>query len=150
MLSPAPDVWSIRGALGAELPADYVELARRYGPGCFGEFLWLLVPGAGNRNLEMLTQTGHQRGALLYLRNEGEEPPYEPADLIPWAITDNGDVAYFLTSGDPWTVVINESRGPDWYAFDGGVTEFLVAWLSGRERVSVFPDDSPLGPTFRR
>ena len=143
-------MWSIRGALGKDLPPDYVELARRYGPGCFGEFLWLLVPGAENRNLEMLTQTGHQRGALLYLREQGEELPYEPADLLPWAITDNGDVAYLLMTNDPWTVVINEGRGPDWHAFDGGVTAFLAAWMSGRERVGVFPDDVPAAGAFRR
>ncbi len=103
---------------------------------------------AENRNLEMLTQTGHQRGALPYLREQGEELPYEPADLLPWAITDNGDVAYLLMTGG--TVVINEGRGPDRHAFDGGVTAFLAAWMSGRERVSVFPDDVPAPGAFRR
>jgi hypothetical protein len=125
---------------GHPLPADYEQLAREYGPGSFAGFLWLLAPGAANQYLDLDRQAEVRLDAL---RTLGEELPYEP--LLPFAFTDNGDVVYWHATGDPddWTVVVNESRGPEWHAFDGNATEFLVATLSGRERVPMFPEDFP-------
>jgi hypothetical protein len=147
---PPPDL----AAAPLELPSDYAELARDYGPGGFGSFLWLLVPGAANENFDLVVQTRRQLQALREVRDDGEPVPYEPepipGGLIPWAITDNGDVGYWAI-GDPddpggWTVVFNEGRGPDWHAYDGGAVAFLVDWLKGRERPTVFPDDVPYEP----
>ena len=133
------------------LPADYAALARAYGPGGFGGFLWLLLPGAENPNLELGRQTELRRQDLREVRDDGEALPYEPDDLVPWAITDNGDTLYWRTGAadpDAWTVTINEGRGPDWHDFDGSATAFLAAWLAGREHPSVFPDDVPDGSGF--
>jgi hypothetical protein len=54
-------------------------------------------------------------------------------------------VAYWRVDGEPgeWSVVVNEGRGPEWHEFPGGAAEFLLAWLTGHERVAVFPDDVP-------
>ncbi len=152
--SPRPDLQAARDALGVDLPADYAALAETYGSGSFGGFLWLLVPGAGNPNLELVRQAELRLADLRAVQADGEELPYEPrvaaGGLLPWAITDNGDTAYWRiddpAAPDGWTVVVNEGRGPDWHAFDGGAPAFLAAWLSGRERVSVFPDDVPEDP----
>lgn len=128
---------------GRPLPADYERLAREYGPGCFDEFIWLLAPGAANENLDLDHQAQIRIKALRTL----DEPlPYEP--LLPFAFTDNGDVVYWHTAHDDpdrWTVVANESRGPEWFAFDGTATAFLATVLSGDTRVPFFPDDFP-GP----
>ena len=145
LVPPPPDPQPPDDA-GRPLPADYVELARTYGPGSFDDFLWLLVPGAGNPNLDLDRQAHVRLDALHAL---GEDLPYEP--LIPFAFTDNGDVVYWHATGEPdeWRVVVNESRGPEWHAFDGNATEFLAATLSGRHRVPMFPPDFPSGePEF--
>lgn len=149
-LAPPPaDPLPRAGSGDIALPADYAELARAYGLGSFGGFLWLLIPGAENPNLELGRQAELRRQDLREVRDDGETLPYEPEELLPWAITDNGDTAYWRTgvSDDPdaWTVTVNEGRGPDWHDFDGTATAFLAAWLAGRERPSVFPDDVP-GP----
>jgi hypothetical protein len=124
------------------LPDDYARLVREYGPGSFGGFLWLLVPGAANQYLDLTRQVEIRLDALRVL---GEDLPYEP--LLPFAFTDNGDVVYWHVRDperpDAWTVVVNESRGPEWHAFDGNATEFLAKTLSGEHRVPMFPEDFP-------
>lgn len=144
-------------ALGTQVPRDYVDLASTYGLGSFDNFLWIFHPVAEPPPLSIVGQAEAQLDALRVLEAQGEPMPYVVAEgsseLIPWAVTDNGDVCYWLTQPrndpDEWTVVVNESRGPDWDRFDGSVTEFLVAVLGGRTKVSVFPDDFPgRRPTF--
>ena len=91
-------------------------------------------------------QEERQIGALREVQAGGEPMPHDLGELLPWAITDNGDVLYWRTAGDPdeWIVTINEGRGPEWHEYPGGTADFLVAWLIGHERVSVFPDDVPV------
>ncbi|MEU0405475.1 histone-like nucleoid-structuring protein Lsr2 [Streptomyces sp. NPDC006197] len=59
-------------------------------------------------------------------------------------VTDNGEYLFWLTdpAGVPeeWTIAANEARGPRWYAYGGGLADFLTAVLSGRETVPLFPD----------
>src|SRR5262249_44977111 len=99
-----------------------------------------------------------QLDALRKLRQTTEpDMPYpifpEPGGVIPWGVTDNGDVCYWKTGlADPntWTVVVNESRGPDWEHFKGTMTEFLSAVVSRIHVCSIFPDDFPSGtPEFQ-
>jgi len=138
---PAPDPWASPRAL----PPDFMQLAIQWGPGRFGGFLWLLVPGAENQDLALEVQANRQLRALREVEAGGEPVPYEIDRLLPWAVSDNGDVAYWRADGEPaqWSVVVNEGRGPEWHEFPGGAVEFLLAWLTGNERVSVFPDDVP-------
>lgn len=139
--------------LAMQLPEDYRRLVDTYGLGCFDGFLWLLHPNASSRYLNL----GRQITVRLEALKEGQSPgePFGPDDVVPWAFTDNGDVCYWKVMGmaDPnkWTVVVNESRGPEWDEFSGTTTEWLAAVLSGRYRVRVFPDqDFPSqSPRFR-
>ncbi|NHA00289.1 hypothetical protein G5V59_09735 [Nocardioides sp. W3-2-3] len=71
----------------------------------------------------------------------------ESAEILPWAISDNGDVCYWVrrpeSPPDLWTVVVNDNGGPDWEPFDGTATEFLAAVFTRRLRSEIFPDDFP-------
>ena len=140
--------------LGTAVPADFRALVETYGSGEFDEFLTVLVPAHENPHLDV---AGRRDSALDALHKVAEyEPapqpmPYPIDQLLPWAVTANGDTCYWLMEGGPdgWPTVVNEGRGPEWDAFDGTATEFLVETLSGRVRIAVFPDDFPSeAPTF--
>lgn len=148
---PAP-VWrDVASQLGEMLPSDYVELVESYGPGSFDDFLWVFQPESSRQAIDLVSQARTQLQALRDLQAGGEPIPYNVAEgeseLLPWAVTDSGDTCYWVMrpgkSPDDWTVVVNESRGPTWEEFSGGVSEFLLAVLTGRHRSSVFPEDFP-------
>lgn len=64
---------------------------------------------------------------------------------LPWALTDNGDVAYWLTWGDPaeWPVAVWNARGGERDdLIEGGAVIFLAHWLCGDTACSVFPGDA--------
>lgn len=136
---------------GARPPADYRALVDVYGPGSFDGFLWVLQPTSPNRYLDLTYQSEGQLDALRVLRDDGQEMPYEIDDpashLVAWAMTDNGDGIYWRRqAGAPseaWTVVVNEGRGPDWDAYDGPATQFLLDVLTRRVTIDVFPEDWP-------
>jgi hypothetical protein len=105
--------------LGVLLPPDYPGLVEIYGPGSFDDFIWILQPAATTEHLDLVKQRTVRLDALRAVQAEGEVVPYsvEPGSegLTPWAITDNGDVLYWVTDDAPdppdWTVAINQSRG---------------------------------------
>jgi hypothetical protein len=144
---------------GTGPPPDYRALLDAYGPGRFDGFLRLFEPRSANRHHDILYQTRAQIDALRTLRERGEDVPYDidtlDGQLVAWGMTDNGDVAYWRRApGAPpeaWTVTVNESRSPEWFDYDGPVTEFLLDVLTRRIHVEVFPEaeDWPTGsPTF--
>jgi hypothetical protein len=149
------DWLAVERQLGLALPADYKAFADDYGPGTIDKFLNVLVP-TDNVHLDLLSQVRLQLEALRVLRESGSEPVlFEPTaaigGLVPFAITENGDVSYWqVASSDPstWTVATNESRGPSWSYFHGGFAAFIVALLDGTHRVPFFPPDFP-GPDIR-
>ena len=134
---PAPPIdWdAARAALGVELPRDYAQLAQRYGAGTFDDGIGLHVPGHPNRNLDLVIFTERARSALHALRDDGEEMPYDPDELLPWAADDAGNFIWWHVSDpgapDRWPVVANEARGDEWLRYEGGAVAFLVAILSG-------------------
>jgi hypothetical protein len=152
----AVDVERVRADLGVSLPEDYLALAREWGAGEFDAFIGVNEPGHPNPNVELVDEAKGWRWALEEMRREGEELPFAPepvpGGLLAWGSTANGDPCFWhLRSEDPtsWTIAVQEARGPDWHLYDGGLVEFLVAVLEGRERVSVFPEDVPSGaPVF--
>lgn len=90
------------------------------------------------------------RRRLREVRDGGEQVPYpifpERGGVVPWAITDNGDLCFWLTDApdaDRWIVVVNESRGRTWEEYRGSATEFLADVISARQRISIFPDNFP-------
>lgn len=142
---------------GQDLPSDYLDFVRTYGRGVIADFLRVLLPHSANRFLDLSTQLTRQSRALTDLRERfglalPHRPYPEPNGLIPWAISDNGDVCFWRTSDespDTWTVVVADGRMSDWYEYPGGMSQFLEAVLSRSVVCGVFPDDwPPAQPTF--
>lgn len=108
---PAIEAW-----LGVRLPDDYKELADRYGPLDFGEYIWIHVPCAGDRfdYGDWLRDT-HRRARIDARDLPGGEGLVfhpEPGGLLAWGETRHGDVLFWDTSAaDPgqWTVVVHHS-----------------------------------------
>ena len=134
----------------AGFPRDFVAFLASYGTGCIDQFIWIFSPGSKNKNLNLLYQIPLQLGVLRELRAEGDEKcPYsvfpQREGLLPFGITDNGDVLYWKTAqaSADWRIVVAESRGPTFEEFEGTMTEFLIAVLMKRHRVGAFPEDFP-------
>jgi hypothetical protein len=71
----------------------------------------------------------------------------EPDGALPWARSDNGDVAYWLTWGAPdeWPVALwNPRSGQSYDLVEGGAAAFLAEWLVGDTTFKLFPK-----PSFR-
>ncbi len=52
----------------------------------------------------------------------------DPRGLLPWGITDNGDVLFWLTVGRPdqWSIAVNESRGNGFETYPDSMVRFLI------------------------
>ena len=100
--------------IGSELPADYKDFVRLYGSGRINNFIWVFSPFSERINLNLFEQVERQLSALRAVIAEGEKCPYElfPASggLLPFGLTDNGDVLHWLTLGSAnnWVVVVND------------------------------------------
>ena len=132
--------WSeVEAVLELTLPSDYKVLVSRYGQGVFDNFLWLLVP-SGNPNLDFLRQ------AHLQLESLADQVPELEGTYLPWAVTDNGDRCLWRRSStdpDQWSVVVVDSRAPEWSEHPGPATRFLNEVLSRATRSDVFPENFP-------
>ncbi|GAA1077048.1 SMI1/KNR4 family protein [Nocardiopsis composta] len=127
----------VRRAVGADLPADYKEFIRTYAGSYWDDYLYVLEPGCPNRHYDLLALNAHAMEDLEGLWEYEERPPRleEPGSrLIPWAVTDNGETAYWLARpgvpADRWTVMVNED-GDRWEHADTTCTGFLFAVLTG-------------------
>jgi hypothetical protein len=136
----------IEDALGLKLPNDFKEFIRSYGSGSISHFLSVLNPFSSRPALNLLEQSKRQLEALRELHDDfGEENPFElyPArgGLLPVAITDNGDIIHWLTTGNPseWTIVVNEARSPDYEQFECDLTTFLERVLYKAITCRAFP-----------
>jgi hypothetical protein len=91
------------------------------------------------------SHVGSTRTSSLELQSYGEVVPYKifPAKggLLPFAMTDNGDVLYWIVVGDPdeWRVVVNESRSSEWQEFNLPFDAFMSGLLSGSVVCRFFP-----------
>jgi hypothetical protein len=160
-ISPKKEVdWDkVELEIGIQLPPDYKQLISVYGHGAFDNFLWVYQPVSEDAFMDLVVQSKRRIDILRDIKGEfgKKDVPYglfpEPGGLLPWGVTDNGNICYWQTiTGGPtkWTVTVNQSRGPRWAEFDGSMTEFLSAVLSGQYQCPVFPDDFPSAhPVFR-
>jgi hypothetical protein len=111
--------------LGLTLPGSYKAMVDRFGAASWRDFLHVLSPF--DETLELRRRGAGALDADQDLRRQFPShyplPLYpEVGGLLPWAISDNGDVLYFITAGSPdsWPTVIKGPRAP----------EFEVSFLS--------------------
>ena len=136
---------SIRGV--PDFPKDYKELIEEYGSACFGKFIWILNPFSVNTNIRLDSQTRICRDALRTLVDDfGEQMPYAIDTLVPWFVTDNGDVGYWIVEGacENWKTAVNESSGERWFETDTSTVDFLCDLLAGTVKLPFFPADFPM------
>jgi len=147
---PTQSQWiAIEGKLGTGLPDDYKEFIQTYGTGKVDDFLYVFTPFSVNENLNLFDQLKLQSDVLVELKSYGENVPYkifpEVEGVIPFAITDNGDVLFWKTSTEPndWTVLVNEARSPDWEKYEMSMSKFLSEIVSHRLSCKIFPKSFP-------
>jgi hypothetical protein len=121
-----------------------------YGTGCLDDFIWVLNPFSANSNLNLLTRGEAALSTLRELHASGiRKVPYpiHPAagGLLPWGITDNGNVLYWLTTGAPdgWPVVLSAVRDGRTERYPCGMATFLVKLLTGEVVSHLLPGDFP-------
>jgi hypothetical protein len=149
-----PEGWSeVERRLGTALPSDYKAFVEHYGSGSICDFVVVLNPFASNRNIDLIERGKRQRSALEELKAEFPDsyphPVYPaPGGLLPFAITDNGDVFHWKTEGAPeaWTIVVYEGRGTEFREFPGSMTDFLTGLLSKSLVLDVLPAGFPRAP----
>jgi hypothetical protein len=115
------------------LSLDNKQYINTYGSGCVGAFIWPLNPFSKNKYLNLNDQVKAQLDALKSLKMTwGDvQVPYplypKPGGLLPWGLTDNGDVLYWRTVGlpDNWSTVINEARAPLYEEFEESMPSAL-------------------------
>ena len=138
----------IEEELKLKLPEDYKRIVCTYGTGYWMEFLWVLNPFSKGEYFNLQEQIRSQLDAEREIKKEyPEEIPFpiypEEGGLLPWAMTDNGDRLYWLTSGLPeqWATIIYESRGPEYDKRKSSCSEILLRWVTGKIKIKVFPED---------
>lgn len=151
MPSNIPDAvaWDRAERIFGKLPADYKEFAMLYGDGTICDFIWILNPGSTNNNLNYVTKTSVVLDAMRSVILAGEACPFamwpERDGLLPFGITDNGDVLYWHTCGDAdmWTVVVNAGRDSEYEQYRCSMSEFIISILEKKIRCQIFPDEFP-------
>lgn len=149
-----PTAWvEVEGSLGTSLPSDYKDFIGTYGLGRVAEFLCVLTPFSDNPNVNLSVQMERKLSALRELHAAGEKAPYPlfPATggIMPFAVTDNGDVLHWETNGPPdaWHVVVNDARSPMYEVHNSGMTTFLAGLFSPDFDSAILPRG--LTPEFR-
>ncbi|MBI1178451.1 hypothetical protein GC207_13535 [bacterium] len=148
------DDWlDVERQVGLSLPLDFRNYINIYGSGYLCEFIWVFNPFAANRSLNLFKQLKTRLDALREIKQQlPGDVPYmlypERGGLFPCGATGNGDCIYWLTVGKPdeWSIVVNESRGPDWERFDLGLIDFLEGIMRKTISCSIFPSDFPHQP----
>jgi len=144
----------VQEQLGIILPEDYKGFVATYGTGAVDDFLWILSPFSGNDHLNLLKQATVRTDAQRqFSQAAGVENPYalypQAGGLFPWAITDNGDVLYWLCDGLPstWAIVVCDSQSSHWQQFQMSTCEFLTELIMKTIVVRAFPTDFPEEPS---
>jgi hypothetical protein len=145
---------SIESRIGTTFPTDYKDFIALYGPGEIDRQIGIVRP---------FSEVGGLEDRLLRLQSTRQEMvaglgyspvPYpafpELGGLLPWGHTANGDVLSWVTttsSPDSWVVCIEDAEC-EWEVFEGPMTSFLVAILSGSFVSNIVSDLLSPEPTY--
>lgn len=146
-------------ALGVELPLDYKELCRRFGPGYFSDRIRILLDRGDEGIL-----SGWQSDLML-CKNGGSSSLWNPYSiyghsgqkkgLIAWSYTDWG-VCHWLAdadiSSDSWPMLVTGELGPSgsWYRYDISASELIFRVLTDPELKPFSIAGSDVVPEFYR
>ncbi|MGH4028133.1 SMI1/KNR4 family protein [Actinomycetota bacterium Odt1-20B] len=145
--------WSvIEGELGASLPPDYRALADHYPTLLIDDFMVVTLP-TPKRELDFVSGVRETSEILQDLLEVDESHGYAPFPeengLLGWGSSLSGDQFYWQvgSTDDPgaWRVVVS-GRNDDWWTFEGGVVEFLVAALGRNIDLPGLPSSFPTSP----
>ena len=142
-----PADWQhVEQRLVTALPTDYKQFIQLYGTGAINEFLVIWNPFASNEYVNLLQRSQVEGDA--YRSTKSSYPHHFVDDVYPdlggllaFAATDNGEVLYWRTQGQPdqWTVSVYESRGPKHFDCNGSMTQFLIWLLTKTINCDVLP-----------
>ncbi|MGO4617004.1 hypothetical protein AB4305_20275 [Nocardia sp. 2YAB30] len=147
-----PDWQVVENALGFRFPSDYKEIAESYPLFVLcDDFMSIVRPRPG-RELAFVEGVRDELRILQDNYDDGvaEYPPHpQPGGLLPWGASTSGDTYYWAVADGTAAAVITGSRSDIYWRFDGDITDYLAAWLSG----DVTPDGQPTaaqlgGPDF--
>lgn len=122
-------------------PFDYKEFIDTYGTGGISNFLWILTPYEGDKNINLFDRAKVMCESYNYMKDsfpgEFNDSIYpEEGGLLPWGVTDNGDELFFGNG----TVVVMEARYANRYEYDMGMIEFLYKLFMKEITCKAFPD----------
>ncbi|MFC9235145.1 histone-like nucleoid-structuring protein Lsr2 [Streptomyces decoyicus] len=144
---PTPLSWNrTEQELGHRLPSDYKRIVETYGAGKFADFLGLYQPNCPYIALDLARQTHEVHTQLVRHQEISDRPlPYNPHELQPAGITDNGDyLLWFMHKpNEPasWTLTSTALDDEEWFDFEGNLTAFLVALAQHEIDAPIFPDN---------
>lgn len=140
-----PDWVAVEARLGRRLPIDYKRFVERFGIGQVVDFIVVLAPDS-RASCDLTTQTAQRLDALRQLTHEVVPFDLTPGreGIIPWGITDNGDVMYWQATTDTVVadqIVVNAAREDTWVEFNGTMTKFLLEVITtGYDAGGIYPD----------
>lgn len=156
-LMPPPEGGGISidwGAVAAEwrtpLPTDYRDFVDLYGGGSINDSFHIAVPDPNGYEPFSVTTLAAATELGFELFDGDPDAEREAAGRICWAFDADANHAYRDTSADDpdrWTVLLLRRCG-EWERFDLGMTEFMVAFLTGAtgQPMALF---DPGAPVFR-
>ncbi|GAA3374663.1 hypothetical protein GCM10020367_39420 [Streptomyces sannanensis] len=149
---PAPWI-ELEQELGVEFPADFREIVDAYGSISINGQLYLNHP-AGH----LLHSLGKDiRLDLDFWREEdmAEFLPSpvgpNPGELMPVATATTGEAVFLRVPDDPsspWRVVVQEMDSPAWTLYEMTFSEWLLAYLKGRDVTLCSRNRAPDGPSY--
>lgn len=149
---PAPWI-ELEQELGIEFPADFRECVDAYGSISINGQLYLKHPA-----YHLLHSLGKNiREDLEFWREEdmAEFLPSaagaNPGELMPVATATTGEMVFLRVpdeSSSPWRVVVQEMDSPSWTLYEMTFSEWLLAYLKGRDVTLCSRNRAPDGPYY--
>lgn len=133
---------TVEAELGLGLPGSYKVLVEQFGASSWLDFLHVLSPFDERRWRRVRATLDADRTLRQEFPHYYPLPLYpEPGGLLPWAVTDNGDTFYFITTGPPdgWPTLIKGLLAPEFEVSFVPPASLILAVATERLRSSILP-----------